>query len=242
MNTIAIQIDSLKGELRKASPLKTGYIVFGHRSVGANIMEGIEQINKEIPELGLIITDKEGMPGKDTSIFYHYRNGENSLPFGKVDSFYSTLSKNHQNVNVAFFKFCYVDITHRTDIKKLFAYYKEKMASLEKSYPEIYQIHFTVPLNTKPKGLKGLIKSILKRDNNQKREDFNSMIRKEYPEHNVFDLAKIESAYDSDSYEKSINGTRALRPDLTSDGGHLNEKGKEYIGALLLLKINSILK
>jgi len=240
MNDIALQTKTMNESLSENSVLKTVKILFGHRSVGSNIMDGIIRLNEEIPKLSLVITDQKNLLQKDSVVFYHYKNGENTFPYSKVDSFYSNITKFNQRVNIAFFKFCYADITRKTDVEKLFAYYKEKMSLIESSSPNIRFIHFTVPLKTKPKGFKGAIKSLIKWDDNRKRNEFNNMIRKEYPENKIFDLARYESTYMDNSIENSINGVPALRSDLTSDGGHLNALGEDYIGALLLLKINSI--
>lgn len=240
MNSLSQQVDVVKSKLEEIKEFTPGNMLFGHKSVGSNIMNGVGSLAGNMPGLGIVVTSQDSLLSSESKVFYHYNNGENKLPFGKIDSFYAALNRNHKNVSIAFVKFCYADIIYSTDVRKLFLYYQEQMARIGIDFPGIRLIHFTVPLNTRPKGIKGVVRSVIRWDSNRTREEFNNLIRKNYPEDRVFDLAKYESAYPDDKFEKSSTGIRALRPDLTSDGGHLNITGAEYIGALLLLKIQEV--
>jgi len=88
-----------------------------------------------------------------------------------------------QKADIAFFKFCYVDINAHTDVKKLSNSYKNAMKILRDKYPKTTFVHCTVPLMRKTGSLKLFIKTMLGKDDtwhNIARNEYNELIRNEY--------------------------------------------------------------
>ena len=81
-------------------------------------------------------------------VFAHCRLGKNGDPEFKCVDFARFLEEGGGNrADMAFLKFCYVDVTTRTDVNRLFTQYKEMMSSLREKYPRMIFIHFSVPVN-----------------------------------------------------------------------------------------------
>jgi len=228
-------------------------IYFGHQSVGNNIINGIKDLMKENSQINLNIVKTADPADFKTGIFAHSSVGENENPQSKIDAFASFVEKGiGDTANIAFFKFCFVDIDTGTDIQKLFTEYKSKMLLLKKQYPKTTFIHFTVPLLKKSKtSLKSLIKKILGKNggffdnqHNIKRNEFNDLLRNEFEgKEPVFDLSKLESTHPDGSMEtftKDGENYYSLVPDYTDDGGHLNEKGRKIVAEQLLILLANL--
>jgi hypothetical protein len=221
-------------------------IYFGHQSVGFNIIEGIRDAMREYPGIKLNIVETSSPADFDGPIFAHSRVGRNVDPKSKTDSFVELVRQGiGDKANVAFFKFCYVDMEVGTNVGDLFDDYKSKMALVKERYPSTKFIHATVPLATTKITWKTWIKEkIGKKDmweyaGNIERNKFNDLVRKEYEGREpVFDLAKIESTY-PDGTRASFNGDGrtyySLVPEYTKDGGHLNEKGRKIVAEQFLI-------
>jgi len=221
-------------------------IYFGHMSIGYNIISGIEKVLEQHPEISLKIIEIEPNqihPIADPA-FSHSRLGGNEDPKSKVDAFVSLLEKGiADNLDIAFFKLCYVDINQGTNTKELFAYYKSAMQELSAKFPKTIFIHVTTPLTSHQTGFKALIKKMIGRPlrghNNPAREQFNEMMRSEYAQTGkLFDLALIESTC-SDMNAKNCQAKNkenlSLQPAYTEDGGHLNDFGSEIVAEQLLI-------
>jgi hypothetical protein len=230
--------------------LSTKTIYFGHQSVGYNIIDGINDILKEHNNS---IKIEEITKANDINLhtFSHSKNGENSNPKSKIDSFVNFINNGAgKKVNIAFFKFCYVDFFGDSDVDSVFKYYQKNMKELKYNFPKVKFIHFTVPLTVyRTSGLKNQIKDFIKsiigretiekmiKKDNIKRNNFSELIRSTYSKDEVFDLAGIESLnpegkkelfkFDGKQYE-------SLVPEYTSDGGHLNELGRNIVANALL--------
>lgn len=140
-------------------------IFFGHQSVGQNILDGVTGIMMDLPQIQLSI--KKIANYRDYSsehAFYHAWLGENTVPQSKIDGFVKYVQDGiGADADIAFFKFCYIDFSKATDIKKLFEHYKSAMAELERKFPKTKFIHVTVPLVSRPSGIMDRIKIILGR-------------------------------------------------------------------------------
>lgn len=221
-------------------------IFFGHQSVGFNILEGVNEIIKENPAVELNIVKTTDPAAFNSPVFAHNTIGLNDDPRSKLHDFESQLKKGiGNNADIAFFKFCYIDIHRETDVKKLFLEYKGTMDRLKKDYPHTTFAHVTVPLTVTTPALKAFVKRLMgKQDNNINRNLFNEMLRKEYEgKEPVFDLAKYESTYANDSRAVfSVGGTSyySLAPEYTDDGGHLNEKGRKAVALEFLRFLSGI--
>ena len=223
-------------------------IYFGHKSVGENILSGIntlKSVNSDLSELTVVQTSNAASL---TSVGYlaHAAIGENFHPETKIDNFSQQLNNGlGGKVNIAFMKFCFVDIGTESDLDQLFSHYKSTLAELKQSYPETTFVHLTVPLFVEPSGikttLKSFIKSVIGKNNmyeNTAKGRLNQMIRDEYSDKEpIFDLAYFESTYPDGSRLIHTNGSQqyeSLIPEYSSDGGHLNAKGQEVLAKALL--------
>lgn len=220
-------------------------IYFGHQSVGFNIVDGIKDIMKENEKLTLNI--KETSDPKDFSapIFAHSRVGQNTDLKSKIEAFEQTINQGiGEKADIAFFKFCYVDIKEQTDVRALFASYQQTIDNLQKTYPDTVFLYATVPLRTVETTWKTWIKKKLGKDHiweyadNIKRNEFNEMLRNEYGDTNrLFDIAHAESTNaDGKSETFTFKGVEyeALIPEYTDDGGHLNATGRRQVAKHLL--------
>jgi hypothetical protein len=246
-----IRMTNIDSKMSNTLPVETWQnilrmkIFFGHQSVGFNIIDGIEDILRDSPQHVLRIVETRDAESFKTPILAHTRIGENTKPISKIDDFASAIEGGiGNNADVAFFKFCYVDITKTSDVKAIFDYYKSRMQRLEEAYPGTAFVHVTVPLTTIPKGPKAWLNKMLGRsaddiEDNIKRNEFNDMMRTAYEgKKPFFDLAKIESIYQDGTYDNYSYGGgsyRAMVPLYTTDGGHLNELGRVIVAQQLLV-------
>lgn len=226
-------------------------IYFGHQSVGYNIINGVEDVIKEISDIKFNIIETRNPDKIDNSVFAHSQNGENKDPMSKIYDFKKNIEGGlGDKVDIAFFKFCYVDIKKDTDIKEVFQNYSEVMDTLISKYPDVNFIHVSVPVRVRPKGIKTTIRRLLgivvpDEMDNLKRIEFNNMLHNKYGSNNkIFDLAKYEST--DQNGKRLIFKTKGkknmfLVPEYTHDGKHLDATGRKVIGRELLMYLSSII-
>ena len=224
-------------------------IFFGHQSVGNNIIDGIRDLMKENQQIKLNIVKTSSLSDFNKPLFAHDNNlGKNNDPKSKIDSFVDFMEKGLGNkTDIAFMKFCFVDIDSRTNINSLFNDYNRAMSEIRKKYPRTILVHFTVPLLRKSettfksfiKGLIGKKDNFFDNDHNVARNEFNELIKNEYGgKELVFDLAMFESTYTDgrrETFTKNGKKYYSLVLDYTTDGGHLNETGRKKIAEQLLI-------
>ena len=219
-------------------------IFFGHQSVGFNIIDGISDIVKEEQGASLNIVKTNTPDVFSSPVFAHFTVGENNDPASKVKDFSRFMDNGiGDHADIAFLKFCYIDVNKTTDTDKIFSVYKETMDRLKNRYPKTQFVHVTVPLTVSEVSIKSLIKKLLGReDNNIKRNHFNERLIQEFSGQDpVFDLAGIESTSPDGNRSTFTEGGKryySLAPEYSDDGGHLNEKGRR-VAAVALLKFLS---
>jgi hypothetical protein len=220
-------------------------IYFSHQSVGYNILDGMRDIMKENPQIILNIVETSNPEDFKAPIFAHSRVGNSEDPKSKCDSFAGFMDQGLGNkADIAFFKFCFVDVTAKTNADQLFTNYKKTMSSLKEKYPQTTFIHMTTPLTVVQTGPKAWVKKIIGRPiggyyDNIKRDQFNEGLIKEYEDKEpIFDLAKIESTFKDGSravFKRDGKVYPRLVPAYTDDGGHLNEMGRGVVAEQLLI-------
>jgi hypothetical protein len=223
-------------------------ILFGHKSVGRNIINGIRKLQRVNPKFALInLVEYHADHDIHTPGLYYINNGQNGLPKSKCDNFYSIIKNNclGSKIDIAFFKFCYVDIQKDSKVDALFEYYYNKMIHLEEKFPELILVHITCPLRAHAFGLKSKFKSFFIPDMaNIKRNQYNNLLLNgSFKDMNFFDLAKIESTLPDNSRETfDYNGREyyALAKMYTDDGGHLNELGQRITAFNFLKELVNI--
>jgi hypothetical protein len=251
METMRMEKVSEEEVSRGLGALSSGKTFFGHQSVGWNIIEGLEDLSSLKGESSLHIVETRSASGISGPGFYHASVGKNADPVSKLRDFEAILRGGvGRSVDVAFIKLCYVDIDERTDIAALFAAYHDTMSRLQAGFPDLTLVHFTVPLTVDESGIKVLIKRLIGRKvaghaDNEKKEAFNRRIRAEYTgKASVFDLALVEaSGEDGLATGYSVDGIEhyALRREYSSDGGHLNSRGRRRAAAYLLAELGRVL-
>ncbi len=220
-------------------------VFFGHQSVGANIMDGVADVLRDEPRIGLRVASGEGALDGGGGVFAHGTVGRNGDPGGKTDDFARRLEGPLRGkVDVAFHKYCYVDITEKTDVAAVFEKYRRTMADLRAQFPGVVFVHVTTPLVRVGSGPRAALKRLLGRDPgrygaNLARERFNDLMRGAYRgTEPLFDLAAIESTRPDGSRETIRLGNRsgyALVPAYTTDGSHLNGPGRRRVAEELLV-------
>lgn len=219
-------------------------IYFGHQSVGDNILTGMREVLVDYPHIRLQLHDRNApLPPKGPGFVDGYV-GTNEQPLTKNVAFKNALNGAlNNNVDVAFFKYCYVDINPSTDVVALFQTYQKEIEELKRRHPNVTFVHITAPLTTVQGGWKGVMKKMLGRSlggypDNAKRHEYNELLRREYAgKAPVFDLAKLEATRPDGTlttYEFRGQQYISLAPEYTDDGGHLNALGRKYIAEELL--------
>ncbi len=226
-------------------------IFFGHQSIGFDIIEGIKNLLKENPRINLKIIYGNFTTNLHSPVLAHYKIGHNGDPMSKISNFADVMTKNNNNtIDIAFFKFCYIDFTYNSNIKSIINSYKTCILTLQHICPETTLIHFTVPLTFTKTGIKTWIKQLLRKnyiweyDDNIQRSRFNDLLRQEFKDSgHLFDLAAIESTFPNGercSFTRNGRVNYSLVPDYTSDGSHLNKLGRKKVAEQLLILLAGV--
>ena len=219
-------------------------IYFGHQSVGADIIKGMQELLSEDGRISPRFTETKTATDFSAPVFAHFYVGENTRPIYKIEDFTATLTSGiGEDADITFLKLCYVDFDDDTDVKRIFDTYVAASTEIQALYPDITIVHLTAPLTTLQTGLKAWIKKLLKMEvggigENIKRQEYNEMLRAKYlGKESFFDIAKIESTKPNGSRTRAIFDGKeyyTLVENYTSDGGHLNETGRRLVAAELI--------
>ncbi len=219
-------------------------IFFGHQSVGGNIVQGMADILESNKEIKLVILNSDKPGDLKPGTFEHIEIGRNEQPLSKIEAFSNLIkSGTGNNSDIAFFKFCYIDINKSTDVKSLFSTYQQAMSVLKAAYPGVIFIHVTVPFRLPDKNIKYWVKKAVgiepSKENNISRNRYNDLLRSAYEgKEPVFDLARLEAVSPDKNlcfFEDKGNRIMILCPEYTDDGGHLNALGRKVVAEQLLV-------
>lgn len=220
--------------------LKEKRVCFGHQSVGADIVEALSRLSGRRLD---VVESREAEVFR-RPVFAHFRVGRNQDPFSKCRDFSQVINAGvGSRIDVAFFKFCYVDITAQTDVDELFNVYQKIMADLQEAYPKVSFLHVSVPVTLISRGMLGWLREKIEgydseREDQVRRHAFNQLLRGAYSgAGRLFDLAKEESTFpDGRSSEVRYRGETlpTLAPEYTDDVGHLNRPAAERMAGHLL--------
>ncbi len=212
-------------------------ILFGHQSVGNNILSGVKTL-ADGAGVSLQIMESRNAP-TDFGIT-HFKIGKNEDPQSKIKDFENTLASGDvQGADIALMKLCYIDMQGDTDAKKLAEEYISSLERLSQQFPKTVFIAVTSPIRTVQRGPKAWLKRLFGREpggyaDNFRRQEFNTILRNKYGlKRRLFDVAKFE-AEGAGSHIYKGQPLESLNPDMTSDGGHLNANGEQFIAAKLL--------
>lgn len=215
-------------------------ILFGHHSVGDDILAGIARIDAQAANGRLHVAPLEKLASIDGPVLAEGRVGRNGDPRSKVDQFAAAIrSQAHRKPDLAFMKFCYVDFNPQTNVEEVFSYYLRTMESLKREHPEVRFAHVTVPLMRQPMDVKSRFLRLLGRESwedsaNRKRSEFSMRLKEAFPADPILDIARLESTEPDGKTVTFRQGGRSypsLSPRYTVDGGHLNTLGQDAAGA-----------
>jgi len=235
------------------SKLAEKKVFFGHQSVGYNIIDGIKDIVNERDYIELNIVETREPAAFDGPVFAHSQVGMNTKPLSKIKHFKEIMDSGvGSKVDIAFFKFCYVDIMRDSDPREIFDGYRDAIKGLQSRYPETQFLHVTVPIRSVPKGIKRNLKQSVKLligkpgffEDNMMRRSYNELLKDAYSKTEaLFDLALIESVNTGGFRCHAIKGAekvQVMAPEYTEDGGHLNNLGRRKAAEQLLIILAEI--
>jgi len=220
--------------------LENSKVVFGHQSVGGNILDGVRKIADRNGANLSIVEQRGAASGTGIS---HFMIGRNEDPLLKISDFAEALDTGAaQGADVALMKLCYVDFSVDTNVNEIAQAYIQNLDSLAAKYPDTVFVATTAPLRAVQRGPKAWIKKLLGRtpaqyQENLVRGEYNQIIRERYSNGGLlFDLARVEAEATGQRTTVTVDGheVEVLAPELTSDGGHLNEKGQTLVAAEFL--------
>ena len=221
-------------------------VYFGHQSVGGNIMDGVQAVLSSRPDIPLRVIEARELDSSGTPGIYHARIGANGDPASKTRAFEDIADAGHPAIGAL--KYCYVDVDGRTDPDSLFRAYAARMAHLRARHPDLTIVHVTMPLTTIDGPLQSFLdrvrRTTSRRALNVIRNRYNELLRAAYAGREpVFDLARIEATRADGSRAAFRSGGHAidyLAPELTDDGGHLNEAGRRAAAEAFLALLASL--
>lgn len=205
-------------------------IFFGHQSVGENLLDGVKQL-ATTAGVPVRVAEVKTANGVGPATLGHAFVAENRKPLQKLQAFEQAMGQQPTGLDVAFVKFCYLDIIAETDAKALFTRYRATVDGLRAKNLGTTFVHVTSPLTQVEGGFKAFVKRLLGRApygaiENARREEYNALLRQAYwGREPIFDLAHVEStAPDGTAVTTEWKGSvaPALTPAFTDDGHHLN--------------------
>jgi len=210
-------------------------VFFGHQSVGANVIDGVERTFFAAGTAGLLtVTETREPVSTEGGFLAHAYVGVNGDPYGKLTDFQALLDGPvGSKLDIALLKFCYVDVVAETDVDAVFTAYSSMMADLERSHPSVRFLYTTVPLTT-DRGWKSTIKSWIGDDDhmgpadNLARQRYNELVRLRFGSTGrLFDIAAVEATLAQDPTERHTGSQvyYVLNKALAADAGHLNDLG-----------------
>ncbi|MDN5849699.1 MAG: hypothetical protein L0H63_08690 [Nitrococcus sp.] len=228
-------------------------VLFGHHSVGRNILAGLESLSKEAG-VPLRIVEISGAPPNGPGIF-HTNIGQNRDPVSKTEMFEWLLTANGKpQYDIAMMKFCYVDLEQDTPlgVAEMIDLYSRMVSKLRVTRPEVQLVHITMPLRAEYPGIKRAVKRFFglapgQHANNILRNAFNDALRAKYSGEPIFELAGVESTLPDGTRTRSTfkhdgEVIYTLANDYTEDGGHLNKVAQRIAAIAFVQTLASTLE
>jgi hypothetical protein len=224
-------------------------VFFAHQSVGANILQGVEELAAENGAPRLRVVRSNSPQSVDGPAIVETPIGTNGDPSSKARGFSTAMEQGFGRAGgIAMYKYCYLDFTPDTDVRAVFSEHRAVVDSVRAAHPGITIVHVTAPLTTSESPARALVKRLLGKPGvlaaNAKRNEFNALVRETYGSREpLFDLGTIESTRPdgSRSYEtKGRDTVYTLAPEYTDDGGHLNRLGRRVVASRLLQLLSAL--
>lgn len=204
-------------EIAKAASLR---IYFEHASVGRNIFSdsenGFDLLARSNAHYS---SDRVTWAGSTDPAWFDAHGGladndrGNPGADAKIRIFATSMTPElAKRLDVASFKFCWIDTP--SDAEKLFAGTRDTMEFLQRSYPSVVFVWWTMPLE---------------RDRAESsRQKYNNLVRAYCSANNqwLLDIAALESHDDAGNLVADGKGRELQYSGYSSDGGHLSREGK----------------
>ncbi len=228
-----MDIKSVAEDLRIVSKAR---ILFGHQSVGRNILAGLASLSEEAG-VPLRIIEVTGASPDITPGVFHSNVGTNGDPDSKCEMFGQLLmALGEPQYDVAMMKFCYVDLGRDTplEVAAMIDRYVRLIDTIQAKRSDVQLVHVTMPLRADPPGRRTMVKRFIGMSlpgdaDNVLRNAFNDALRARYAGEPLFDLAAVESTLPDGSRASFKHGGEkiyTLADRYTYDGGHLNEQAQ----------------
>lgn len=202
---------------------------FGHQSVGGNIVQGIYDLVATDSRLTLRIVSSADPASVSGAAFVEAVIGANGDPASKDAAFAAIVNGGFgAQGGIAMYKYCYVDMNDSSDAQQMAQDYINNLNTLKARYPASKFVPITIPLATDP---------------SETRNDFNKLIRQAFTGTAIFDLAEVESTHADGSRSYSVVDGQTiytLAPEYTTDGGHLNDVGRQAAAKRLLITLANL--
>lgn len=224
-------------------------ILFGHQSVGVDIMNGVEDLQQSSGCSHLILL--KGMETRPSGgWFIDTPVGRNSDPTSKCDAFRTMVESLADSLDIALMKFCYVDIKDTTDVDVMFLHYAATIDALKRTCPRVTLVHATVPVTERSSFWRRWAKQLLGKEDvweiaAGKRAAFNRQLLSYFKNDPIFDLAGVESTLPDGSrsrYEYNGEEVFTLAAEYSRDGGHLNAQGRRVAARQLLSTLAEVVR
>lgn len=212
-------------------------VYFGHQSVGGNVLSGLADLQQQLDRPAIRVAELGDLSAADgQGVLLQTAIGQNGKPDSKCEDFRQVMRQLQGRVDVALFKFCYIDFDDQSDAAAIFDTYARTMDEMKRQYPEVTFVHVTSPLRSIERGPGVWARELLGKRNRAKhanaaRGEFNRLLRERYAADPIFDLAAVMSTYPDGRRETfTLDGKtyESLVPAYTDDGGHLNAVGATY--------------
>lgn len=218
-------------------------VVFGNQAVGYNILNGVTRL---ADQNGLKIDIHEQRTAPVAQGIGYFTIGKNGDPMSKIQGFATAIDADTaQGADIARMKLCYVDFNAATNARQVANDY---IASLESRHQDTHFAAVTAPLIAVQTGPKARIKKLMSKQprvylDNARHAEFNALLREQYlAAGRLFDLARAEAGSSGKHCMANVDGqaVQALCPELTDDGGHLNEREQVLVVTAFLRFVSSL--
>ncbi|MBI5514224.1 MAG: hypothetical protein HY909_10675 [Deltaproteobacteria bacterium] len=200
--------------------LRAAKVFWGHQSVGRDLMGGTRA-------LGFPFETVTGPGDYARVVRGEAAIADNRDPERKIRSFRELfLNRNIGSaVEVAAFKFCWIDFNSDTDLDALEQHYAQAVDEAHRRFPAVRFFHVTPPLTSDEVR------------ENRIRLAFGQRLRNRYAgQAIVYDLAELQSTHD-DGSRCVRDGGAVLCDEYRSDEGHFNDQGAQRAARAFLFAI-----
>jgi hypothetical protein len=203
--------------------LKQRKVFFGHQSVGQNLVDGARMIGFPFARV-TSGAELAATPWGEAKI------DKNRAPLEKISSFHTFLTdKGMGAVDVAGFKFCWIDFNANSNVDDLLAKYDAEVKLAKEKFPALRILHITPPLTTNEPKLNAI------------RWQFGRALVARYKNDGlVLDLAEVVSTT-ADGGVCERGGSPRMCTAWALDRGHLNAVGSQRAARAFVIAVHRLL-